>query len=95
MEVTIGAEFEAGTLFVKATTTFEVALGYSFTSSYSNSKTYECSEAFSVEKDVPPGYKTKIRFFKADIPVQIKWRATIKATGFVLVKLWTAPQENP
>ena len=88
MEVTIGAEFEAGTLFVKATTTFEVALGQSFTSSYSNSKTYERSEAFSVEKDVPPGYKTEIRFFKADIPVQIKWRATIKATGFVLVKLF-------
>ena len=56
MEVTIGAEFEAGTLFVKATTTFEVVPGYSFTSSYSNSMTYECSEAFSVEKDVPPGY---------------------------------------
>ena len=72
MEVTIGAEFEAGTLFIKATTTFKVALGYSFTSSYSNSKTYERSEAFSVEKDVPPGYKTEIRFFKADIPVQIK-----------------------
>ena len=50
MEVTIGAECEAGTLFVKATTTFEVALGYSFTSSYSNSKTYERSEAFSVER---------------------------------------------
>ena len=65
-----------------------MALGYSFTSSYSNSKTYERSEAFGVEKDVPPGYKTEIRFFKADIPVQIKWRATIKATGFVLIKLY-------
>ena len=87
MEVTIGAEFEAGALFVKATTTLELALEYSFTSTFSETKSYECLEAFVVDTDVPPSFKTEVRFFKAEIPVQVKWCATIFAGGFVLVDI--------
>ena len=46
LEVTVGAQFEAGTLFAKATTTFELSLGYSFMSGYSKSQTYKRSETF-------------------------------------------------
>ena len=85
LQVTVGAEFEAGGLFAKASTTFELSTGYSFASGYSKSKSYERSEAFPVNTDVPPGHKTEVRFYKSQIPVQIKWRATIFASGYVLI----------
>lgn len=99
IEVTVGAEFEAGTLFTKATTTFEMSTGYSFTSGRSQTKGNEVSATFGVEAAVPAGARMEIRFFKADIPVQVKWRASIFADGYVLARfhhptkpwLYTAP----
>ena len=87
LQVTVGAEFEAGGLFAKAKTTFELSQGYSFTSGYSKSQSYERSETFPIKTDVPPGHKTEVRFFKSEIPVQIKWRATIFAAGYVLIDI--------
>ena len=94
LEVTIGASFEAGALFAKATTTFELSLGYSFTSGYSKVESYERSETFNVEATVPPGHTTEVRFFKAQVPVQIKWRATIFASGYVLIDIVDEAEES-
>ena len=87
ISVTVGAEFEAGALFAKATTTFEVTAGYSFTSGQSRTESQEKSETFGIEVGIPQGTKLEVRFFQADIPVQVKWRASIFADGYVLVML--------
>lgn len=59
LSVTVGAEFEAGALFAKATTRFEVTAGYSFSSGYTKTKSDERSELFSAEGNVPQGAKWK------------------------------------
>ena len=87
ISVTTGAEFEAGSLFAKATTTFEVTAGYSFSSGYSKTKSREYSATFGIEGKIPKGTKMEVRFYKADIPVQVKWRASIFADGYILVNL--------
>ena len=94
LEVTIGVQFEAGGLFASASTSFELSLGYSFTSGYSRTQTYERAELFNTEAVVPAGYKTEVRFFKSEIPVQIKWRATIFASGYVLVDILKIEEEG-
>ena len=94
LEVTIGVQFEAGGLFASASTSFELSLGYSFTSGYSRTQTYERAETFNTETIVPAGYKTEVRFFKSEIPVQIKWRTTIFTSGYVLVDILKIEEEG-
>ena len=86
LKVTVGASFTAGALFAKATTSFEVSVGYSFTFGYTRTQSFSRSESFSVSATVPAGAKTEVRFFSADVPVEVKWRATIFAEGFVIVR---------
>ena len=83
ISVTVGAEFEAGTLFAKAKTTFELSVGYSFSSGYEKSKGQDVTESFSVKTVAAPGTKVETRFFKSQMPVQVKWRANIFANGYV------------
>ena len=87
LSVTIGTSFEADAFFASVTTSFELLLGYSFTSSYTKSKKEEVSESFQTGGRVPAGAKMEIRFFKSDIPVKVKWRASIFADGYVLIML--------
>ena len=87
LSVTVGAEFETGVFFAKATTTFEVTAGYSFSAGHTKTKSKEISATFGIEGNVPKGARMEVRFSKADIPVQVKWRASIFADGYVLVKL--------
>ena len=86
LSITVGAEFEAGALFAKATTTFELSTGYSFSSGYEKSKGIDVTESFSVETVASPGTKVVTRFFKSEAPVEVKWRANIFASGYVLVE---------
>ena len=85
ISITVGAEFEAGALFTKATTTFELSTGYSFSSGYEKSKGIDVTESFSVETVASPGTKVVTRFFKSEAPVEVKWRANIFASGYVLI----------
>ena len=82
---TIGAEFEAGTLFAKATTTFELSIGYSFTSGYSKSVGESVTETFRDSTTAAPGTIVETRFYKSYMPVEVKWRADIFAHGVVHV----------
>ena len=82
---TVGTSFEVDAFFASVTTSFELSFGYSFTNSYTKSMTKEVSESFKAGGLVPPGAKMEIRFFKADIPVKMKWRASKFADGYVLV----------
>ena len=34
---------------------------------------------------MPAGAKMEVRFFKSDIPVKVKWRASIFVDGYILV----------
>ena len=83
----MAAEFQTGVFFAKATTKFEVTAGYSFSKAYTNTKSKQYSSTFGIEGKVPKGAKMEVRFFKSDTPVQVKWRASIFADGYVLVKL--------
>jgi hypothetical protein len=83
---TIGAEFEAGALFAKATTSFELSIGYSFASGYEKSTGESVTETFSVETTAAPGTTVETRFYKSYMPVEVKWRADIFAHGLVHVK---------
>ena len=83
---TIGAEFEAGALFAKAKTTFELSIGYSFASGYEKSTGESVTETFSVETTAAPGTTVETRFYKSYMPVEVKWRADIFAHGVVHVK---------
>ena len=85
ISITVGAEFQAGALFAKATTTFELSTGYSFSSGYEKSKSTDVTESFSVETVASPGTKVVTRFFKSEAPVEVKWRANIFASGYVLI----------
>ena len=87
LSVTVAAEFQTGVFFAKATTKFEVTAGYSFSKAYTNTKSKQYSSTFGIEGKVPKGAKMEVRFFKSDTPVQVKWRASIFADGYVLVKL--------
>ena len=49
--------------------------------------TEEVSESFRAGGLVPAGAKMEVRFFKSDVPVSVKWRASIFADGYVLVSL--------
>ena len=86
ISITVGAEFEAGALFAKATTTFELSTGYSFSSGYEKSKGRDVTESFSVETVASPGTKVVTRFFKSEAPVEVKWRANIFTSGYVLIE---------
>ena len=83
---TIGAEFEAGALFAKATISFELSIGYSFASGYEKSTGESVTETFSVETTAAPGTTVETRFYKSYMPVEVKWRADIFAHGLVHVK---------
>ena len=85
IQVTVGTEVEAGALFAKATAKFELSTGYSFTSGYTKSKSEETTEAFSFTATANPGTKVEVRFYKSEIPVSVKWRATVFADGYVLL----------
>ena len=85
ISITVGAEFEAGALFAKATTTFELSTGYSFSSGYEKSKGIDVTESFSVETVASPGTKVITQFYKSEAPVEVKWRANIFASGYVLI----------
>ena len=67
LSVTIGTSFEADAFFASVTSSFQLSLGYSFTSSYTKSKTEEVSESFKAGGNVPAGAKMEVRFFKSDI----------------------------
>ena len=86
ISITVGAEFEAGALFAKATTTFELSTGYSFSSGYEKSKGIDVTESFSVETVASPGTKVITQFYKSEAPVEVKWRANIFASGYVLIE---------
>ena len=85
LSVTVGTSFVVDTFFSSVSNSFELSFGYSFTNSYTESKTKEVSETFKAGGLVPAGAKMEVRFFKSDIPVKVKWRASIFADGFVLV----------
>ena len=85
IQVTVGTEVEAGGLFAKATATFELSTGYSFTSGYEKSKSEETTEAFSFTATANPGTKVEVRFYKSEIPVSVKWRATVFADGYIFL----------
>ena len=91
--VTIGAEFQVGAIFAKATTTFELTVGFSFSFGWSKTTTMSRTEGFSYSVTADPGTKVEVRFFKSDIPVQVKWRATMFADGYVLVRFGEYPEE--
>ena len=86
ISITVGTEFEAGALFTKAKTTFELSTGYSFSSGYEKSKGIDVTESFSVETVAAGGTKVVTRFFKSEAPVEVKWRADIFASGYILVE---------
>ena len=86
ISVTIGVGFEAGALFAKASTSLEISVGYSFTSGYTKSQGKEVTESFSVESVAKPGTKEETRFFKTQMPVQVKWRASIFVNGYVHIE---------
>ena len=93
--VTIGAEFEAGALFAKATTSFELAVGYSFSSGYEKSISKEVTEAFEVEGTAEPGTKLEVRLFKSQMPVEVKWRAELFALGHVTISTGGKSVDKP
>ena len=84
--VKIGAEFEAGTLFTRAKSTFELSVGFSFSFGWSKTAANSVTETFSVRTVAEPGTKVETRFFKSQYPVQVNWRANIFASGYVHVK---------
>ena len=86
VSVTVGAEFETDAILAKATTTFEASAGYSFSSGYEKSKGTDVTESFSVETVASPGTKVTTQFYKSQVPVEIKWRAKIFASGYVLIE---------
>ena len=86
ISTTIGAEFEVGAIFSKATTSFELSIGYSFTSGYEKSVGESVTETFSVSTTAAPGTTVETRFYKSYMPVEVKWRADIFAHGVVHVK---------
>ena len=84
--VKIGAEFEAGALFTRAKTTFELSVGFSFSFGWSKTTASAVTETFSVRTVAEPGTKVETRFFKSQYPVQVNWRANIFASGYVHIK---------
>ena len=86
ISVTIGVGFEAGALFAKASTSLEISVGYSFTSGYTKSQGKDVTESFSVVSVAKPGTKEETRFFKTQMPVQVKWRASIFVNGYVHIE---------
>ena len=84
--VKIGAEFEAGALFTRAKSTFELSVGFSFSFGWSKTAASAVTETFSVRTVAEPGTKVETRFFKSQYPVQVNWRANIFASGYVHIK---------
>ena len=84
--VKVGAEFEAGALFTRAKTTFELSVGISFSFGWSKTTASAVTETFSVRTVAEPGTKVETRFFKSQYPVQVNWRANIFASGYVHAK---------
>ena len=85
IQVTVGTEVQAGGLFAKATAKFELSTGYSFTSGYEKSKSKETTEEFSFTATANPGTKIEVRFYKSEVPVSVKWRATVFADGYIFL----------
>jgi hypothetical protein len=86
ISTTIGAEYETGAVLAKATTSFELSIGYSFASGYEKSTGESVTETFSVSTTAAPGTIVETRFYKSYMPVEVKWRADIFAHGVVHVK---------
>lgn len=87
LSVTVGTSFKANVLFAEVTSSLQISFGLSFTNSFTKSKTQTRAESFTAGGRPPAGTKLEIRFFKSEIPVQVKWRATLFADGYVLVNL--------
>ena len=87
--VTLGLQFEGGVdndiLVAKATTSFELSSGISFTRGYSRATETTKTEGFSIQLTVPGSAKGEVRFFKSDQPVKVKWRANFFADGNVII----------
>ena len=86
IRTTFGRTIEASYLFVKATATFELSIGYSLTSGYSKTKSSSRTEGFTFTGTATPGTKVEVRFFKSQVPVSAKWRATVFADGYILLR---------
>lgn len=86
IQTTFGRTIEASYLFVKATASFELSIGYSLTSGYSKTKSSDITEGFTFTGTAAPGTKVEVRFYKSQVPVSAKWRATVFADGYILLR---------
>ena len=85
--VTNSVSLTADVLLAKATKAFEVSIGFSFSFGYTASTTTSTTNTFTIGASPPAGSNALIFFTESHIPTQLKWRATIVASGDVRVAI--------